>query len=69
MRNMSASRRSVLDEQAIATIRATLRRTGGNVRRTARELRVPERTLTEQITRYGLRDELARIRKRSSVAA
>jgi DNA-binding NtrC family response regulator len=61
--------RSVLDEQAIQTIRDTLRRHGGNVRQTALELRVPYRTLTERISGFGLRPELNRMRRAKLKAA
>ena len=65
----AANRRSVLDEQYIEQMRVALRTHRGNVRQAALALRMPYRTLSERITRLGLRPELERIRKTNAAAA
>jgi len=55
--------RSVLHDVVVTTIRETLQRTRGNVKRAAVELRMPYRTLNARITSLGLRDELSYFRR------
>lgn len=66
--HLRTSHPSVLDELLIRAIRDSLRRTRGNVRATALELREPYRTMWKRIEMLGLREDLELFRRVRIVA-
>jgi len=59
----SARPLNAIDETLRETVLASIKRTRGNVRRMARELRMPYRTMHYTLTRFALREDLERVRR------